>query len=121
MSYEFYKILHITGLILTFFGLAGVLFVGMSKGEFKGSVKKWAFITHGTGLLLIFVSGFGLAARLGLVRGLPNWIYAKLAIWVLLGLAISLVKRKHQIGWPLIILLVGLGTTAATIAITKPF
>ncbi|MFP5520527.1 MAG: hypothetical protein ACLGGX_11530 [Bdellovibrionia bacterium] len=80
-----------------------------------------AFILHGVGLALILISGFGMAARLGLVSGLPGWIHAKLAIWVLLGAGIALAKRKGAIGWPVAVLLMGLGTTAAYIAINKPF
>jgi len=80
-----------------------------------------SYISHGLGLLLILVSGFGMAARLGLVSGLPGWVHAKLGIWVLLGLAVSLAKRKGAIGWPVFVLLVGLGTTAAFIAVNKPF
>jgi hypothetical protein len=80
-----------------------------------------AFACHGLGLLFIFVSGFGMAARLGLVQGLPTWVQAKIGIWLLLGVGVSLVKRKGSIGWPIAVLLMGLGTTAAFIAVNKPF
>lgn len=122
MSLDFYRILHITALILIFVGLAGVLFIGMAQAELKGSAKKWAFITHGVGLLLALISGFGMAGKLGfLSSGLPLWVLAKLGIWLVLGGAISIVKRKANLGWPLIVLIVGLGATAATLGITKPF
>ncbi|MNY68171.1 hypothetical protein D3C86_2058890 [compost metagenome] len=52
---------------------------------------------------------------------LPPWVHAKLLIWVLLGAGIAVVKRKGTIGWPLTVLLIGLGGTAAFIAINKPF
>jgi hypothetical protein len=38
-----------------------------------------------------------------------------------MGAGISVVKRKGYIGWPVAILLIGLGTTAAYLAIAKPF
>lgn len=121
MSYEFYKILHICGLMLLFFGLSSAMTLKMAGVQFTGAVKKLAFITHGVGLFIMLVGGFGLLARLGFVHGMPNWAIAKIVIWVLLGGAISVAKRKGQIGWPLMILFVGLGTTAAWLAIAKPF
>ncbi|MNU11386.1 hypothetical protein D3C72_2591960 [compost metagenome] len=62
-----------------------------------------------------------MAARLGYMAQLPSWVHAKLLIWVLLGAGIAVVKRKGTIGWPLTVLLLGLGGTAAFIAINKPF
>lgn len=120
MSYEFYKILHLCGLMLLFFGLSSALTLKMAGVAFTGSVKKMAFITHGVGLFIMLVGGFGLLARLGMMS-MPNWAIAKLVIWILLGGAIALAKRKGQIGWPLMVLFVALGTTAAWLAITKPF
>lgn len=121
MSYQFYKVLHLLGLMLLFFGFGGLLIAAYARVELKKSARIMAFATHGLGLLLIVVSGFGMAARLGLVQGLPSWVQAKVGIWFLLAIGISLVKRKGSIGWPVAILLWGLGTTAAYIAINKPF
>lgn len=121
MSYEFYKILHLIGLILLFFGFGGLLLAAYSKIELKKPARIMGFVTHGFGLLFILVSGFGMAARLGLMTGLPTWLKVKVTIWALLGVSISLVKRKGYIGWPIAVLLWGLGTSAAIIAINKPF
>lgn len=121
MSYEFYKILHLVGLMIMFFGFGGVVVSAFAGIPLQGKSKAMAFITHGIGLLFILVSGFGMAARLGLVAQLPGWVHAKIGIWVLMGLAISLAKRKGKIGWPVAVLLFGIGCTAAYIAILKPF
>lgn len=121
ISYNVYKILHLIGFMLLFFGFGGMLLSAYSRSELKKPARIMGFVTHGVGLLLILVSGFGLAARLGFVSGLPDWVKAKIGVWVLLGVAISLVKRKGYIGWPVAILLWGLGTTAAFIAVNKPF
>jgi len=121
MSLEFYKILHISGLILLFFGLSSALTVKMVGVNFTGSVKKMAFITHGVGLLLLLVGGFGMLARLGITGGLPNWVLAKLGVWLLLGGAVALAKRKGQWGTPLMVLFVALGILATWLGITKPF
>ncbi len=121
MSYEIYKIIHLVAIVLLFSGLVGLLTVQMSGGVIAGKVKSMVFISHGVGLTVLLISGFGLAARLGLTSGLPGWIYAKLAIWLILGGAISLVKRKGLIGWPLFISLIAIFTITAIIAILKPF
>lgn len=121
MSYQFYKVLHLLGLMLLFFGFGGLLIANYARMELKKAARIMAYATHGLGLFFILLSGFGMAARLGLVNGLPSWVHAKIGIWVLLGIGISLVKRKGYIGWPVAVLLLGLGTTAAFIAINKPF
>ncbi|WP_413288646.1 hypothetical protein [Bdellovibrio sp. HCB337] len=121
MSYEFYKILHITGLILLFFGLSSALTLKMAGATFTGSVKKMAFLTHGVGLLFLLVSGFGLLAKLGIMAEMPGWAWTKLGVWLVMGGAIALAKRKGQLGWPIMVLFVGLGIFAAWLAISKPF
>ena len=121
MSYEIYKIIHLVAIVLLFSGLVGLLTIQMSGGIVAGKVKSMVFISHGVGLLVLLISGFGLIARLGLINGLPGWIYAKLALWLVLGAAISLVKRKGGIGWPIFVSLIAVFTIAAVLAILKPF
>ena len=121
MTFEFYKILHLTGLIFLFFGFGGLLMAAYARTELKGPARGMAFATHGIGLLLLILGGFGMLAKMGLMAQLPGWVIAKIIIWVILGGAISIVKRKGYIGWPVAILLIGLGATAAMLAVTKPF
>jgi uncharacterized membrane protein len=121
MSYEFYKILHIIGLLLTVFGLFGLSSVLWNDSAPKPQLRKIWIVSHGVGLLLLLVAGFGLAARLGLAGQLPGWIYAKLAIWLLVGGSLSLVKRKPRKSalWTLLIFV--LVILAVILAVTKPF
>lgn len=121
MAYETYKLLHYAGLMLLFFGLSGALTLKMAGVAFTGPAKKLAFMSHGIGLFLMLLGGFGMLARLGIAANIPGWVYAKMVIWLVLGGSIALAKRKGQIGWPLMILFVGLGVTAAWLALTKPF
>ena len=72
-------------------------------------------------LVFILVSGFGLLAKLGLAREMPAWAYAKLSLWVVFALIISLLKRKSQIGMPIYILLLACYAAAAYIGVYKPF
>ncbi len=120
MSYEFYKFLHLIGFFLLISGLMGVYFTVWNKGQFQGKVKTVSFALHGTGLLVILVSGFGLLARLGFIQQMPTWIYFKIAIWIFFALAISLLKRKGQLGMPLYLLLLAAYAFAAYLGVYKP-
>lgn len=121
MPYTFYKVLHILSLIALFSGLISLLTLTWARAEVKPQIKKFAFISHGMGLLLLLVSGFGMAARLGFIQGLPAWIQAKLVVWVLLGGAIVLAKRFGNLGFLNAAIFWTLGTLAAYLAIYKPF
>jgi hypothetical protein len=120
MPYEFYKTMHIAGLLFLFTGLIGLLIASAVGGNLKKGLKVFLFACHGIGLLAVLTGGFGMAARLGLVGGLPAWIYAKLIIWILLALGISASKRLGK--WAPIVALVFivLGASAQWIAMTKP-
>ncbi len=121
MSYEFYKMLHITGIVLLFSGLVTLLTMKVAGIPLEGTSKRFAFLAHGLGLVLILVAGFGLLARLGLVSSMPSWVYIKIAIWLYFGLAIALIKRKGQLGWKLYIPLILVFMIASYVATEKPF
>jgi hypothetical protein len=121
MSYEFYKIIHLLGLMSLFFGFATILILAMTDQLRSARARMIGFLTHGLGLFLIIVSGFGMAARLGYFNNLPHWIYAKIGIWVVAGVIISLLRRKPGLAFFNLILVLALGTTAAWLAVTKPF
>ena len=121
MSYEAYKIIHLVSIILLFSGLVGILAIRMSGGVLEGKVKSLVFASHGVGLLVLLISGFGLLARLNLTHAIPGWVFGKMGIWLILGGSVALVKRKGHIGWPLFISLIGIFTVAAYLAVMKPF
>lgn len=121
VSLEVYRVLHILGLLMLFSGLAGLWgtrVLGQAKPSRRMDVS--LALIHGFGLFIILVSGFGMLARLGLVQGLPTWVYIKLGIWFALGGAMTLAKRKSQWGLPLIALFITLGITAGYLGIMKP-
>jgi hypothetical protein len=116
MSYEIYKIIHLLGLTLVVLSLGGIAMHSINGGT-KGTnvFKKGAMITHGVGLLLLLVAGFGMLARLG-IHSFPLWVVAKLVIWLLLGAA-AVVAYKRGLAravWVVVPLLV---VTAAALAI----
>lgn len=102
LDYNAYKLIHIVGVITLFMGFA----YGMK------SWSKGAAIAHGVGLMLILVSGFGIISK-NYDNQLASWMFIKLAIWLALGGAIVLVKRKlvpDLVAW---IILLTLGAAAA--------
>ena len=121
MSYEIYKVIHFLGLFLLMFSLGALALQAMQSGPAKFAQKKLLMIFHGIGLFLMLLGGFGLLARLGMARDMPNWVLAKLVIWVLLGGLAALVIRKQSLKSLLIPLIIILPTIAAYLAIYKPF
>ncbi|MBL7555837.1 MAG: SirB2 family protein [Bdellovibrionaceae bacterium] len=117
MPYEFYKVLHYTGLIITFTSLSGYIFYTMQ--DKTNTKKKFFSILHGIGLLILLVSGFGLAARLGFMSQLPTWVYIKLVLWLAVGAALTMVKRQVMGPMALYLFIVVLGILASVTAVTK--
>ena len=121
ISYGVYKILHIVGIAGVILSLGGLTLFALSENGKTPAHRKLAMITHGVGLLITFVAGFGLMARIGLVSSSwPAWIYGKLAIWLLLGVSPTLIKRRPQqasVLWWAFLVLVAL---AAWLANYKP-
>lgn len=119
MPYEFYKILHIVGVILTVYGLFGLSSVLWAEAEPKPVQRRVWAISHGLGLLIVLVAGFGLAARLGYFGQLPGWVYAKLAVWFLVGAMLMPVKRRPKYSAVWIVMIFILVSLGAGLAVTK--
>ena len=83
-------------------------------------MRKVLSMAHGIALLVVFVAGFGLMARLGIMSGWPTWIYVKIALWLVLGGAVVLVRRTPELGRVWLILLPLVGAGAAWVAFTHP-
>jgi uncharacterized membrane protein SirB2 len=118
MSYQFYKILHLVGIMLLFLSL-GAAIVRARFAATETAVKKWISITHGVSMLVILVAGFGLLAKLQL--SLPGWAIAKLGIWLVFGGWIAVINRKQQataLHW---LVLAALGLAGTLLALYKPF
>jgi hypothetical protein len=118
VSYEFYKVLHMLGLMVLFFSLGGYT-LRSSEGGTKPTRILLAS-THGIGLLLVLVAGFGLLARLKL-GGVPGWAWIKVVLWLAFGAAPVLIKRTPERLRPVWVALPLLGAIAAYLAINKPF
>ena len=120
MSYTFYKVMHIAGLLMVFMALGGLLIEAMSGKDQGKGMRRWAMISHGIGLLLVFVAGFGLMARIGLMGSWPTWIYVKIGIWTVLGGITPLIMRKREWSKGLWVIILALGISGAYSATSKP-
>jgi hypothetical protein len=123
MPHSFYNFLHLVGIFLVLFSLGGIALHTLNGGTKNYSARKWITAIHGTGLLIIFVAGFGLMARLGMVgQGVwPTWMFIKLGVWLTLGLMPFLLYRKPKQSVLWAVLTISLAALAAWTAINKPF
>jgi len=122
ISYQVYKTVHLVGILMLFLSLGGVITHVINGGSRDHSWRKPLAITHGLGLLLALVGGFGLLARLGIMHGmLPGWVLAKLAIWLVFAILIGVMIRKNSWAESLWFIVLILGGVAAYLAGTKPF
>jgi len=113
MSYEFYKWVHLLAIFALFLACGGMVASNQSK-------TRWTAPLHGSALLFVLISGFGLISRLGLQQSMPTWVIGKLFIWLLFGGFMAVVKRKWLPQTALLPLLVLLGGGAAYLALWKP-
>ncbi len=126
MSFEFYRVLHIFGIVLLFCVLGGLaVFASLTRDAKAESpehatTRKRLSMLHGIAMLVILVAGFGLMAKSGLMSTWPTWIFGKLAIFVILGGALQFVRRSGQLGRAWLILLPLVGGVAAALAVFKP-
>lgn len=122
MAYEFYRCMHIIGLMLLFTAMGG-FFTHLLGGGSKRSSKAYSVMmaVHGLGLVLLVVAGFGMIAKLHVPWGLTNWVGVKTIIWVMFGGLPMLMYRRPEGAVRWLILALTLGAVAATVAIYKPF
>ncbi len=119
MSYEFYKVIHLLGLSMVIMSLGGILVFAINGGQkATNSFRKGAMITHGVGLLLTLVAGFGMLHK-AQIPGFPGWAVGKLIIWLALGAFVGLAYKQNLARklWIVLPLLIAVG---AVLAIVKP-
>ncbi len=118
MDYETYRLIHFAGIFTLLFAF-GALFAA-------DKTTKGAAIGHGIGLALILLGGFGMQAKLKDAyqimygTGFPTWMILKIVIWVILGGAMVLAKRRVISGLAAWVLIIGLALASAYLAYKKP-
>ncbi len=123
MSTELYKILHLGSLFFVFASLGGMVLASRA-GAVSAATRKLVAITHGVALFLVFFAGFGLLKFVQVSHNpatWPLWLWAKFAIWLFLGAALVLVRKKPQLSTFFWIGLPLLGFVGAWLAFYKPF
>jgi hypothetical protein len=121
MTYETYKILHLTGIVWLFASLGAQALHGLGGGTRESHPARGLIMgSHGVALLLTFVAGFGLHAK-AQIQGYPGWFWGKLLVWLALGALIAVPVRKPALAKPAFLALPFLGGLAAWLAIGKPF
>jgi len=78
-------------------------------------------ITHGIGMVLVLVGGFGMLARLGIFWPWPGWVIGKIVIWLVFGVLVAVIGRAPTLAKPLWWITIALGAIAAYLALNKPF
>lgn len=123
MPYAAYKWLHLIGVFLLLLALGSVATHAMNGGTRESNAaRRLSSISHGVGLLLVLVAGFGLLARLHIMgAGLPGWVWAKIGVWVVLGGMLVLPYRMPRHAGALWGVTLLLAAVAAWLAIYKPF
>lgn len=119
IPYATYKVLHLAGIFFLLFSLSSYLVVVNSKSD---KFRKLASIMHGISLFIILLGGFGLLARLGIMHGTdwPVWVWAKLAIWILMGAMVIFIKKFQSLSHFLWFAVPVLAIIAAYLAVYKP-
>ena len=117
LNFFVYKLIHLAGVFLLFLAFGGLLL------EQKSSLAKqrWVSVSHGVGLLLLLLGGFGMLARMSIHWPWPGWIFIKFAIWLVFGFWL-LVARKRWLNPTVNYAVLFLLALAATyFALWKPF
>lgn len=94
MSPVTYKLLHVLGLFLLFGSLGG-LWALSASGQGRSVARRVLLISHGVGLLLVLIAGFGMLAKLGMMGGWPPWVWVKIVIWILVAV-LPMVQSRFE-------------------------
>ena len=121
LDYQVYKLIHLIGVFMVYLAFGGLLLNALVGGDKQSPGRKASAITHGVGLFLVLLGGFGLLARLGIHWPWPGWIIVKVLIWLAFGGLIAVIARKPGMSKAIWWLTLVLGIIAAYMAVYKPF
>jgi len=122
MTLNAFKIIHLVGLILLFQSLGATIFARLSMPDQAGSrSNRMLMMMHGIGLFFLLIGGIGMLVQLEIPFPFPIWTWLKMTVWLALGAAPGLIRKRPQSArkwWLLVILL---GALAASLGLFKPF
>jgi len=94
LSYQVYKILHLVSLFGVFMCLGSLIVHRMNGGDKEFPARRWVMLSFAVFMFLALIGGFGLLARLEI--GMPVWVFAKFALWFVVGAYMSVILRKPE-------------------------
>jgi hypothetical protein len=121
ISVVIYKNLHLIGVFMILVALGGLILHQINVGSREHVWRKPVAITHGIGMVLVLVGGFGMLARLGIHWPWPGWVIGKIIIWLVLGVLIAVIGRSPSLAKPLWWITIALAAIAAYLALNRPF
>ena len=121
ISLVIYKNLHLIGVFMILMALGGLILQQIQASTRDQVWRKPVAITHGIGMVLVLVGGFGMLARLGIHWPWPGWILGKVIIWLVLGVMIAVIGRSPGMAKPLWWITLALAAIAAYLALNRPF
>jgi hypothetical protein len=125
-SRDVYEVLHVLGIAFVMCAFGGIAMHASAGGRWKGEGSMRALkVAHHIGMFCLLVGGFGMLARIGIARGgiasFPGWLWAKIAIFLVLGGTVSLPYRQPRLALPAFFLTPTLAALAVYFALFKPF
>ena len=124
MSPDFYKLVHVVGLLMVFLALGGLSLHAINGGtRDTNAARRLVGLTYGAGLVLILLGGFGWLGATGVMSSgaMPLWTWIKLALWLLVGALLALPGIRPELGKLVWFVAPLIGLLAAWVARTKPF
>ncbi len=123
MSPEFYKLIHLAGILMVFMSLGGLALHGLNGGtKDSNAARRLVSITYGVGPFIILLGGFGWLGSTGMMSaGMPGWTWAKLGIWMGVGALLALPTVRPELSRLVWIVAPILGVLGAWLARSKPF
>lgn len=123
---DVYEIVHVIGIALVMLAFGGIASHASAGGSFKGPGSQRALrVAHHAGMLLLLIGGFGMLARIGIAKGgiasFPLWLWAKLALFLVLGGTVALPYRRPRWAWPAFFAAPLVAGAAVYLALYKPF
>ena len=121
ISFLVYKNIHLLGVVMILVAMGGLILQQINISTREKPWRRPVAITHGIGMVLVLLGGFGMLARLGIHWPWPGWIIGKIVIWVIFGALLAVIGRMPGLAKPLWWITIALGGLAAYLALNKPF
>lgn len=116
-----YKNIHLIGVFMVLVALGGLVLHRINGGTQDHAWRKPVAITHGVGIFLVLLSGFGMIARLGIGFPWPGWVMGKITILMVFGAVVAVIFRRPTLVKSLWWIVIALGGLAGYLALNKPF